>query len=59
MIVPFTQAEAAQLLQGSRDTYVDLFQKYFQTIAIKERTNKRLQDHYMPKRYREYMPETK
>ena len=58
MIVPFTQAEAAQLLQGSRDTYVDLFQKYFQTIAIKERTNKRLQDHYMPKRYRAYMPET-
>ncbi|MBQ3119660.1 MAG: DUF4130 domain-containing protein, partial [Peptococcaceae bacterium] len=41
------------------DDCIDLFQRYFNTIAIKERTNKRLQDQYMPKRYREYMPETK
>ncbi len=58
MIVPFTNTEAAQLLQNSHDEYIALFQKYFQTIAIQERTNKRLQDQYMPHRYRQYMPET-
>ena len=58
MIVPFTVEEAERMLQDKHDDYIDLFQRYFQTIAIKERTNKRLQDQYMPKRYREYMPET-
>ena len=59
MLVPLTAEEAAQLLEGKHDDCIDLFQRYFNTIAIKERTNKRLQDQYMPKRYREYMPETK
>lgn len=59
MLMPFTKEEAAQLLAGRHDDYSELFQRYFNTIAIKERTNKRLQDQYMPKRYREYMPETK
>lgn len=58
MLVPFTKEESAQLLAGKHDDYSELFQRYFNTIAIKERTNKRLQDQYMPKRYRNYMPET-
>lgn len=58
MIVPFTKEEAAQLLAGRQDDYIDLFQRYFNTVSIKERTNKRLQDNYMPNRYRQYMPET-
>ena len=58
MIVPFTKADAKQLLQDNHDEYTALFKKYFQTIAIKERTNKRLQDQFMPHRYRKYMPET-
>ena len=59
MLMPFTNEEAATLLQGRHDDYSELFRRYFNTIAIKERTNKRLQDQYMPKRYRDYMPETK
>ena len=59
MLVPLTTEEASQLVEGKHDDCIDLFQRYFNTIAIKERTNKRLQDQYMPKRYREYMPETK
>ena len=58
ILIPFTDEEAAQLLKDKQDDYVELFQRYFNTISIKERTNKRLQDQYMPKRYREYMPET-
>jgi len=58
ILIPFTDEEAAQLLKDKQDDYVELFQRYFNTINIKERTNKRLQDQYMPKRYREYMPET-
>ena len=58
MIVPLTQEEATALLQDKQDDYIHLFQRYFNTIAIKERTNKRLQDQSMPHRYRQYMPET-
>ncbi len=59
LIVPFTKREADVLLSRQHDDYIDLFQCYFHTIAINERTNKRLQDQYMPHRYRQYMPETK
>ena len=59
MIIPFTKKDSAQLLEGRQDEYIELFQRYFQTIAIKERANKRLQDNYMPHRYRNYTPETK
>ena len=58
MIVPLTQEEATALLQDKQDDYIHLFQRYFNTIAIKERTNKRLQDQSMPYRYRQYIPET-
>lgn len=57
-IIPFCQQDAARLLQGRRDETIELFQQYFQSIAIKERTNPRLQAQYMPHRYRKYMPET-
>ena len=58
MLVPFSKEDAQKLLAGKEDDYIALFQRYFHTISIKERTNKRLQDNYMPKRYREHMPET-
>lgn len=58
MIAPFSKEEATLLLQDKQDDYIDLFQRYFNTITIKERTNKHLQDNFMPKRYRQYMPET-
>jgi probable DNA metabolism protein len=31
--------------------YQDLWKKYFETIAIKERTNPRCQKNFMPVRY--------
>lgn len=58
LLIPFTAEDAHVLLDGKEDDYIALFQRYFNTIAIKERTNKRLQDQYMPYRYRKYMPET-
>lgn len=58
LLIPFTKEDAETLLAGKEDDYIALFQRYFTTIAIKERTNKRLQDNYMPHRYRKYMPET-
>ena len=58
VIVPFSQEDAARLLQGRHDDTIELFRQYFQTIAIPERANPRLQAQYMPHRYRRYMPET-
>ena len=58
VIVPFSQADAAQLLQDKQDDTIDLFRQYFQSITIAERANPRLQAQYMPHRYRKYMPET-
>ena len=58
VMVPFTQADADQLLQGRQDACLLLFRRYFHTISIPERTNPRLQTSYMPHRYCSYMPET-
>lgn len=58
IIVPFSEADAARLLEHHQDDQIDLFRQYFQTINIPERANPRLQANYMPHRYRKYMPET-
>ena len=58
VLVPFSQEETTQLLQGRQDDTIDLFRQYFQSITIPERVNPRLQAQYMPHRYRKYMPET-
>ena len=39
--------------------YEDLWQVFFETIAIKERTNKKLQQQMLPKHFRTYMNEFK
>lgn len=42
------------------ETHIDkLWQCFFKTVAIKERTNKRCQMNHMPKRYWQYMNEMK
>ena len=58
VLIPFTPADAAQLLQHQQDDTIDLFRQYFQSINIPERANPRLQAQYMPHRYRQYMQET-
>ena len=37
--------------------YEDLWVKFFETIAIKERVNERLQMNMLPLKYRKYLPE--
>lgn len=39
------------------EEYKDLWKTFFHTIAIKERTNKKCQQNFMPKRYWKYMIE--
>ncbi len=57
-ILPFTEHDAELLLQTSADGTADLFRQYFQAVNIPQRANPRLQDCLMPRRYRQYMPET-
>lgn len=38
-------------LSDEEKKYEELWSTFFKTIAIKERTNKRLQMQYMPKKY--------
>ena len=40
-----------------RDAFDGLWHAYFKTIAIKERINPKLQQAFIPKRYRRHMPE--
>lgn len=40
-------------------SYQKLWKVFFENIAIKERTNLKLQDHHVPRRYREHMTEFK
>ncbi len=37
--------------------FVTLWQEYFRAVSIASRENKRLQDSYLPRRYRAYLPE--
>ena len=41
----------------SEAQYVSLWQKYFSSVSIKERKNQRLQDGWLPRRYRKNMSE--
>lgn len=48
-----------QIIRDSEnDLYEKLWQKYFSSIAIKERANKKLQMQFMPKRYWKYLTES-
>ena len=44
-------------LSSAEEEYQKLWQNYFDAVAIKERKNKRLQDGYLPNRYRKNMIE--
>lgn len=57
-LTTLTREEAEQLIAGRRDDYRDLWQTFYDTIAIKERENRDLKRNRMPIRYREFMPET-
>lgn len=39
------------------EKFVALFKKYFSSVSIAERKNERLQDGWLPRRYRKHMPE--
>lgn len=43
----------------NEDKFQQLWKRFFDTIAIEERKNKKLQQQLMPLRYRKYMSETK
>lgn len=42
-----------------QDEFLNLWKKFVDTIAIKERTNEKLQLNMLPNRFREFMPEVK
>lgn len=42
----------------NEENFLNLWRRYYREINIKERTNLRGQDRFMPRRYRKYMPET-
>jgi probable DNA metabolism protein len=57
-MVDFTEQDAATLGNtASEKAYRELWRNYFDTIAIKERTNPRCQRNLMPARYWENLPE--
>jgi len=55
-ITEFTAANLPALSDGEKE-YRQLWKKYFETIAIKERTNPRCQRNFMPVRYRKNLTE--
>ncbi|MDD6212150.1 MAG: TIGR03915 family putative DNA repair protein [Clostridiales bacterium] len=56
-LTALTREEAEALLSRKPDQYRDLWKTFYDTIAIEERKNPRLQRNMMPLRYREFMPE--
>jgi probable DNA metabolism protein len=57
-IADFTERDAALFGNTAReDAYRGLWREYFDTMAIKERTNPRCQRNLMPARYWRHMPE--
>ena len=57
-LTALTQEEAERLLVRQPDPYRDLWQTFFDAVAIRERTNPKLQRNRMPLRYREFAPES-
>jgi probable DNA metabolism protein len=59
-IADFTERDALLLDRTAREEAVqDLWRRYFDTIAIRERTNPRCQRNLMPARYWQHLPEMK
>ncbi len=44
-------------LNVEKDQYQELWKAFFEAVTIKERTNKRLQNHYVPHYFRKHMTE--
>ena len=57
--IRYSYIEHIEFHRNKEDIYQELWKKYFKTIAIKERKNKRCQLNFMPKRYWKNMIETK
>lgn len=58
IIVDASSLDIAVFENRKEDIYLQLWKEYFKNISIKERTNKRCQMHFMPKKYWKYLPET-
>ena len=56
-LAPLSEADADAAFSSQPDEYRDLWKTFFDSIAIKERTNPKLQQNMMPLRYREYAVE--
>ncbi|MDR1496051.1 MAG: TIGR03915 family putative DNA repair protein [Clostridiales Family XIII bacterium] len=57
-IADFTERDAALLTNtASEEAYRNMWRGYFDTLAIRERTNPRCQRNLMPARYWRYLPE--
>jgi len=57
--VPKLDQEKLDEISGIDDEYSNLWKSFFKSIAIKERTNPKLQRNNLPLRYRSYMTEFK
>lgn len=56
-LASLSEADADAAFSSQPDEYRDLWKTFFDSIAIKERTNPKLQQNMMPLRYREYAVE--
>lgn len=56
-IVQIPRTEQALALSSDEDAFAALWQKYYHTIAIRERTNHKLRRSYMPMKYWKYLIE--
>lgn len=56
-LTAITRSQAEALLSQKPDEYRSLWKTFYDTIAIQERVNPKLQRNMMPLRYREFMPE--
>ena len=60
MVYTDSDRQMYNMINSYSDTdkqYEDLWVKFFETIAIKERVNERLQMNMLPLKYRKYLPE--
>lgn len=56
-LTSLSEADANAAFSSQPDEYRDLWKTFFDSIAIRERTNPKLQQNMMPLRYREYAVE--
>jgi probable DNA metabolism protein len=59
IIVDASTIDISTIENSAEDVYLTMWKQYFKTISITERENRRCQRSFMPKKYWQYLPETK